>query len=125
MVGEALMRARILLGIMFTVLLGVRTAFPQAAAESVLLNAHSAAATAKAGSALGNALNKASSNIAGQIQTAPKSTTVNGKIQHVQAAKTRPAGAATAPPSASGKSAPGKPASGTSMITSIQGTRKN
>jgi hypothetical protein len=108
---------------MFTVLLGVRAAFPQAAAESVLLNSHSAAATAKAGSALGNALNKASSNIAGQIRTAPTSTTVNGKIQHVQAAKTRPAGAA--PASASGTSAPGKPAPGTSMITSIQGTRKN
>lgn len=119
------MRARILLGIMFTVLLGVRAAFPQAAAESVMLNAHSAAATTKAGSALGNALNKVSSNIAGQIQTAPKSTTANGKIQHVQAAKTRPAGAATAPASASGTSASGKPASGTSMITSIQGTRKN
>ena len=119
------MRARILLGIVFTVLLGVRAAFPQAAAESVMLNAHSAAATAKAGSALGNALNKASNNLAGKIQTVPKSTTVNGKIQHVQAAKARPAGAATAPGSASGTSASGKPASGTSMITSIQGTRKN
>jgi hypothetical protein len=123
------MRARILLGIMFTVLLSVRAAFPQAAAESVMLNAHSAAATAKAGSALGDALNKASHNIAGQIQTVPKSTTVNGKVQHVQAAKARPAGAATAPASASGTSASGKPASGTSsgtsMITSIQGARKN
>jgi hypothetical protein len=119
------MRARILLGVMFSVLLGVRAAFPQAAAESVMLNAHSAAATAKAGSALGDALNKASSHIAGQIQTVPKATTVNGKIQHVQAAKTRPAGAATAPVAASGTSASGKAASGTSMITSIQGARKN
>jgi hypothetical protein len=119
------MRARILLGIMFTVLLGVRAAFPQAAAESALLNAHAAATTTKAGSALGNALNKASNNLAGKIQTVPKSTAVNGKIQHVQAAKTRPAGAATAPASASGTSGSGKPASGTSMITSIQGTRKN
>ena len=119
------MRARILLGIMFTVLLSVRAAFPQAAAESVMLNAHSAAATTKAGSALGNALNKASHNIAGQIQTVPKATSVNGKIQHVQVQKTQPAGAATAPGSAAGKAAAGKPASGTSMITSIQGTRKN
>ena len=118
------MRARILLGVMFSVLLGVRAAFPQAAAESVMLNAHSAAATAKAGSALGDALNKASSHIAGQIQTVPKATTVSGKVQHVQA-KTRPAGAATAPVAASGTSASGKAASGTSMITSIQGARKN
>jgi hypothetical protein len=114
------MRARILLGIMFTVLLSVRTAFPQAAAESVMLNAHSAAATTKAGSVLSNALNKASNHIAGQIQTVPKATTANGKIQHVQAAKTQPADAATAPGSAAGK-----PASGASMITSIQGARKN
>lgn len=119
------MRVRILLGIMFTVLLGVRAAFPQAAAESVMLNAHSAAATTKAGSALGNALNKASHNIAGQIQTVPKATSVSGKVQHVQAAKTRPAGAATAPVAAFGTSASGKRASGTSMITSIQGARKN
>jgi hypothetical protein len=119
------MRARILLGIIFTVLLSVRAAFPQAAAESVMLNAHSAAATTKAGSVLGDALNKASNHVAGQIQTAPKSTTVTGKIQHVQAAKTQPAGAATAPGSAAGKPAAGKPASGASMITSIQGTRKN
>jgi hypothetical protein len=114
------MRACILLGIMFTVLLSVRAAFPQAAAESVMLNAHSAAATTKAGSVLGNALNRASNHIAGQIQTVPKATTVSGKVQHVQAAKTRPAGAATGPGSASGK-----PAAGTSMITSIQGARKN
>jgi hypothetical protein len=121
------MRARILLGIMIMVLLSVRAAFPQAAAESVMLNAHSAAATTKAGSVLGDALNKASHSIAGQIQTAPKSTatTVSGKVQHVQVAKTRPAGAATAPVAASGTSASGKPASGTSMITSIQGARKN
>jgi hypothetical protein len=121
------MRARILLGIIFTVLLSVRAAFPQAAAESVMLNAHSAAATTKAGSVLGDALNKASNHVGGQIRTVPKSTSVSGKVQHVQAAKTLPAGAATAPASASasGTSASGKPASGTSMITSIQGARKN
>jgi hypothetical protein len=121
------MRARILLGITFTVLLGVRAAFPQAAAESVLLNSHAAAATTKAGSALGNALNKASDNLAGKIQTVPKTTTVHGTVQHVPAPKPQPAGAATAAGSASGTSAAGKEktTAGKSMITSIQGTRKN
>ncbi|MGB9203539.1 MAG: hypothetical protein WCB94_06125 [Terriglobales bacterium] len=119
------MRTRILLGVMFTVLLGVRAAFPQAAAESVMLNAHSAAATTKAGSVLGDALNKAGNHIAGQIQTVPKATSVSGKVQHVQAAKTRPAGAATAPVAGSGTSASAKSAPGKSMITSIQGARKN
>ena len=114
------MRARILFGIMFTVLLGVRAAFPQAVAESALVHAHSAATTAKAGSVLGNALNKATSNIAGQIQTVPKSTTVNSKIQHLRSQKTQPASAANAPGSASGAAA-----SGGSMIVSIQGVRKN
>ena len=119
------MRARILLGITFTVLLAVRAAFPQAAAESVLLNSHAAAATTKAGSALGNALNKASDNVAGKIQTVPKSTPVNGPVQHVPAPKTQPTGAATAPVAGSGTSNSGKSASGKSMITSIQGIRKN
>jgi hypothetical protein len=121
------MRTRILLGIMFTVLLSVRAAFPQAAAESTLLNGHAAAATTKAGSALGNALNKASNNLAGKIQTVPKSTAANGTVQNVPAPKTQPAGAATAPGSPSGTSASGKEktTAGTSMIKSIQGTRKN
>jgi hypothetical protein len=121
------MPARILLGIMLTLLLGVRAAFPQAAAESVMLNGHAAAATTKAGSALGGALNKASNNLAGKIQTVPKSTAANGTVQHVPAAKTQAAGATTAPDSASGTSASGKgkTTSGKSMITSIQGARKN
>jgi hypothetical protein len=119
------MRTRILLGIMVTVLLGLRAAFPQAAAESVILNAHSAAATTKAGSVLGDALNKAGHHIAGQIQTVPKATSVSGKVQHVQAAKTRPAGAASAPVAGAAPSTSGKSASGKSMITSIQGARKN
>ena len=119
------MRTRILLGVMFTVLLGVRAAFPQAAAESVMLNAHSAAATTKAGSVLGDALNKAGNHIAGQIQTVPKATSVSGKVQHVQAAKSRPAGAASAPVAGTAPSTSGKSPSGKSMITSIQGARKN
>ncbi len=119
------MRVRILLGIMFAVLLGVRAAFPQAVAESAMVHAHSAATTAKAGSALGDALNKATNNIAGQIQTVPKSTAVNGKIQHIRPQKTQPASAATAPGSASGASASGPSTSGGSMIVSIQGVRRN
>lgn len=121
------MRARILLGITFTVLLGVRAAFPQAAAESVMLHGHAAAATTKAGSSLGNALNKASNNLAGKIQAVPKSTAVNSTVQHVRAPKTQPAGSTTAPGPASGTpaSGTGKTTSGKSMITSIQGTRKN
>src|SRR5712692_7291597 len=113
--GRPFMRVRILLGIMFAVLLGVRAAFPQAVAESAMVHAHSAATTAKAGSALGDALNKATNNIAGQIQTVPKSTAVNGKIQHIRPQKTQPAGAATAPGSAAG----------VSMIVSIRGVRRN
>jgi hypothetical protein len=119
------MRVRILLGIMFTVLLGVRVAFPQAAAESVLLNGHAAAATTKAGSALGNALNKASNNVAGKIQTVPKSTAASSTVHHVPAPKTQGPGAATALAAGSATSSSGKPASGKSMITSIQGVRKN
>jgi len=119
------MRVRILLGILCTVLLGVRAAFPQAAAESVMLNAHSAAATTKAGSVLGDALNKASSNLGRQIQTVPKSTAANGKIQHVQPRKTQTAAAAAAPGSAPATSSTGTSASGTSMIKSVQGIRKN
>jgi hypothetical protein len=114
------MRARILLGMMFAVLLGVRAAFPQAVAESALLNAHAAATTAKAGSVLGGALNKASNSIAGKIQTVPKSATVNRKIQRIQPPKTQTSGAVIAPGSTSRASA-----SGASMITSIQGIRRN
>src|SRR5579859_3458900 len=115
------MRARILFGVVFVVLLGVRAAFPQAAAESVLLNSNSAAATSKAGSVLGNALNKAGGNLAAKIQTVPKSTATSGTIQHAQAPKTRSAAPATPTVSAS---AGGSSASG-SMITSIQGARTN
>jgi len=110
---------------MFAVLLGVRAAFPQAVAESALVDAHYAATTAKAGSALGDALNKATNNIAGQIQTVPKSTAVNGKIQHIRQQKTQPVGAPSAPGSASGASASGPSTSGGSMIVSIQGVRRN
>jgi hypothetical protein len=63
------MNRRILLGMIFTLALVVlqASAFGQAAAESVLLNSGSAAATAKAGSALGSALNRGSKQLAGRV----------------------------------------------------------
>jgi hypothetical protein len=59
----------ILLGLTFTLALVVlqASAFGQAAAESVLLNSGSAAATTKAGSALGSALNHGSKQLAGRV----------------------------------------------------------
>ena len=44
------------------------SAFAQAAAESVMLNANSAAATAKAGHALSSSLDRANRQIAGRVQ---------------------------------------------------------
>jgi hypothetical protein len=63
------MNRRILLGMIFTLALVVlqASAFGQAAAESVLLNSGSAAATTKAGSALGSALNHGSKQLAGRV----------------------------------------------------------
>ncbi len=43
-------------------------AFAQAAAESVLLNGHSAATTVKAGTALGSALSQVNKQLGGQVQ---------------------------------------------------------
>jgi hypothetical protein len=43
------------------------SAFAQAAAESALLNAHSAAVTVKAGSTLGSALNQSTKQLAGHV----------------------------------------------------------
>ncbi len=43
------------------------TAFAQAAAESALLNAHSATVTVKAGSTLGSALNQSTKELAGRV----------------------------------------------------------
>jgi hypothetical protein len=63
------MKTRILVGMTLTLALVVlqASAFGQAAAESVLLNSGSAAATAKAGSALGSALNRGSKQLAGRV----------------------------------------------------------
>ncbi len=59
-------------------------ALAQAAAETVLLNAHSAATTVKAGSALGSALNQATRQLAGQVSHAT-STAASEKVQQQSA----------------------------------------
>lgn len=93
------------------VLLAVSVAFPQAAAESVLLNGNSATATAKAGTILGNTLNKTSSRIAGQIQTVPQSKVTI----HPSKRATQSISHLHTPTATTGNAA--------SMITSIQGGR--
>jgi hypothetical protein len=105
------MRVQILGVILFTFVLAVGAAFPQAAAESVLLNGNSATGTAKAGTVLGNTLNKTSNRIAGQIQTVPQSRVVT----HSSKRATQSPSHRHAPVAAS--------ANGASMITSIQGGR--
>jgi hypothetical protein len=110
------MRAHILASITFSLFLGVQAAYPQAAAESVLLNSNSATATVKAGSAMGKALNKASSKLGNQVQRTvaePSVTTVT-----IERTPRTPAPTANkaAPPAAT-KPAP----AGGSLITSIQG----
>ena len=62
------MRSQILTLSLF-LLVTIRSVFPQAAAESVLLNGNSATAATKASTALGNGLNKSSKKVAGQVQT--------------------------------------------------------
>ncbi len=109
------MRPHFLAGVILTVLLGIQAAYPQAAAESVLLNSNSATATVKAGSALGKALNKASGQTSNQIQrtVAPSamSVTVERKPRTPAPSSEKPATTTSSP----------KPATGGSLITSIQG----
>jgi hypothetical protein len=61
---------------MFLLLLAVGAAFPQAAAEAILLNGSSATAVAKAGTVLGNTLNKTNSRISGDVRTLPQSKVI-------------------------------------------------
>ena len=105
------MRAHILYVTLFVLLLAVSAAFPQAAAESILLNGNSATAGAKAGSVLGNTLNKTNNRIAGQIQAVPQSKAVI----HTSKPAAQSRGNVHAPTTATGN--------GASMITSIQGGR--
>jgi hypothetical protein len=117
------MRTHTLAGITLTIFLaahfaGAPAAHAQAAAESVLLNSNSAAATTKAGTSMGNVLNAASSKLGNQVQ---KTTgqgrsiqTRGGKVTVVHHPKTpvQTPAAATKPATNSG-----------SLITSIQGGR--
>lgn len=116
------MRARILIGIALLLILSASAAFAQAAAESILLNSNSAAATAKAGTSLGNALNSAGGKLGGQIQNIPQSGT--GAPAKVVVHRSQPAGQRQQLAQAKNPPAAGtKPASGGSMITSVQGGR--
>jgi len=61
------------------------SAYAQAAAESALLNAHSATVTIKAGSALGSALNQSTKQLAGhvaQTTSPPSSSAVEGRPRY-------------------------------------------
>lgn len=113
------MRVPILAGITLTIFLGVQAAYPQAAAESVLLNSNSATATVKAGSALGNALNKTSGKLGNRVQrTVTEPSGVNIVIERTPRT---PATPATPPPAAATTTKPAT--TGGSLITSIQGGR--
>jgi hypothetical protein len=63
------MNRQMLLAMVFVLALIFPTAsaFAQAAAESALLNAHSATVTVKAGSTLGSALNQSTKQLAGRV----------------------------------------------------------
>lgn len=98
----------------FALALCPASASAQAAAESVLLNAHSAAVTANAGSALGSALNRATAQIGGKIQQV--SPAASGKIVHVQPKPTKTAAKSAAV-------APSTPTAQGPMITSISGAQ--
>jgi hypothetical protein len=119
------MRAHILAGVTLTIFLGVQAAYPQAAAESVLLNGNSAGATVKAGSALGKAFNKASGKLGNQVQkTVVEPSGMSVKIERTPRTPASPAAPSAAPKtSADSKTTPKPAPSGGSLITSIQGGR--
>jgi hypothetical protein len=112
-------RVHIALVTLFVLYLAVGAAFPQAAAESVLLNGNSATAAAKAGAAMGNALNKASNKIAGQIQTVQPAKVVTHKVQSAPQAQSHPSAPATSTTTTTTTTT----SNGAPMITSIQGGR--
>jgi hypothetical protein len=105
------MRAHIACVTMFLLLVAVGAAFPQAAAEAILLNGSSATAVAKAGTVLGNTLNRTNSRISGDVQTLPQSKVItHTKKPALQAQRHLHAPATITTNEAS-------------MITSIQGGR--
>jgi hypothetical protein len=103
------------LGLLFLGLEG-NFAHAQAAAESVLLNGHVGLAGAKAGTAMGNSLSRATSGIAGQIQNVPQS-----KVVVHRNPRTTPASRSTRASNTPATPTTVAPATGGSMITSIQG----
>ncbi len=113
------MRVHLLAGIILTVFLGIQAAYPQAAAESVLLNSSSATASVKAGSAVGKALNKAGSKLGNRVQrTVTEPSGVNVIIERTPRTPKPPATPAASTPAATTT----KPTNG-SLISSIQGGR--
>jgi hypothetical protein len=91
-------------------------AHAQAAAESVLLNGHVGLAGGKVGTAMGNSLSRATSGIAGQIQNVPQTkVVVHRNPRTPTSSRSSRVSSTTATPT------PVAPASGGSMITSIQG----
>jgi hypothetical protein len=96
--------------------LTANVAYAQAAAESVMLNGHVGLAGAKAGTAMGNSLSRATSGIAGQIQNVPQS-----KVVVHRNPRTTPSSRSTRASSTPATPTAVAPASGGSMITSIQG----
>jgi hypothetical protein len=114
------MRAHSLAGVILTIFLGVQAGYPQAAAESVLLNGNSAGATVKAGSALGKAFNKTSGKLGQRAQRSVAEP--SGMTFKIERTPRIPAPApSTAPATSTNSDARTKfPTSG-SLITSIQG----
>ena len=110
------MKRRVLVGMALPLSLAFLQppAFAQAAAESALLNANSAAATVKAGSALGSALNRAGKQIGERVQQ-----TVHPEPGGVSQAGVRPGLAIPVkdPATSTGTTQAEGP-----MITSVQGT---
>ena len=112
------MRAHMLTLLAFTFVFSVR-GFSQAAAESVILNSNSAAATAKTGSTLGDALNTAGGNVANRITTVTKGSVAQPTSPN---RGVKPVVSHTAQNSSATSSTATKPSSAaSSMIRSIQG----
>lgn len=105
------MRAHIACVTIFLLLVAVGAAFPQAAAEAILLNGSSATAVAKAGTVLGNTLNKTNSRISGDVRTLPQSKV----ITHTKKPALQAQSHLHAPATITTNEA--------SMVTSIQGGR--
>ncbi|SRR5216684_5168011 len=109
------MRRCILLGMILTLAIAFdpASACAQAAAESVLLDANSATATANAGSTLGSALNRANQKLAGRVQQEVSQPAAR-KMPQAVSVSTSPVKGATVRPGTT-------PTPGV-VVTSIQGS---